>query len=79
MYVCLYVCTFSLCLLPPQPSYKEEATKGGRVAFGRPPPFCEISYGGWGGSKFSKDIQTYKQIYILHISLNVHHPSSEHA
>ena len=54
MHICWYVCMFLLCLPPPRPPYK------GIHKAGRPPPL----YGGWGGGKQSKNIQTYQQMCI---------------
>ena len=46
----------------------EEAAFGRLHKGGRPPsaaaPLCGFLYGGWGGGKHSKNIQTYEQICI---------------
>ena len=71
MHICLYVCMFLLRLLPPQPPYKggglRPPPQGGAAAFGGHPPLWIPLYGGLGGGKHSKNIQTYQQICIEYV------------
>ena len=80
MHICWYVCMFLLCLPPPQPPYKggglRPPPQRGAAAFGGRPPLWIPLYGGWGGGRHSKNIQTYQQICVEYVYWCIYLPYS---